>query len=340
MGLLRPLDPKAIDPQYLLYAYIAPDFQEVIRQRTVYGSTVNRIALTEMGSFPIKVPPLPEQKRIAAVLGALDDKIENNRKMNETLEAMAQAIFKSWFVDFDPVIDNALRAGNPIPEDLEPKAQRRREAMARDSYKIPPYAHLFPNHFVDSRFGSIPGNWKIEKLQKLSDLTWGDTNTTKKSYVESGFPAYSAKGEDGYLPHFDYERTGVVISAIGANCGTTWLALGKWSCIKNTIRFWSVDPNIPTEFLYHATFGQAFWPRRGSAQPFISQTDARNCKILIPSDSSADVFGVTVRTFYNKIDSNQKESQTLASLRDTLLPKLISGELRVPEIEGLVEAHV
>jgi type I restriction enzyme S subunit len=102
MGLMRP-NPAKLDSRFLLYYYLSRDFQEVIRERTIHGSTVERLALIEFPQFPLRIPPLAEQKAIAAVLGALDDKIELNRRMNATLEAMARALFQSWFVDFDPV---------------------------------------------------------------------------------------------------------------------------------------------------------------------------------------------------------------------------------------------
>ena len=103
MGLLRVREDE-IDARFLLYAYLAPQFQEVLRARTVHGSTVDRILLSDMPHFPMLVPTdISEQRAIAHVLGTLDDKIELNRRMNETLEAMARAIFKDWFVDFGPV---------------------------------------------------------------------------------------------------------------------------------------------------------------------------------------------------------------------------------------------
>ena len=118
MGLLRPKD-RRIDARFLLYAFLGERFQEVLRSRTIHGSTVNRIPLTEMGSFPIAIPTdLSEQRAIAHILGTLDDKIELNRRMNETLEAMTRALFKSWFVDFDPVHAKAAlkhHAANQIP---------------------------------------------------------------------------------------------------------------------------------------------------------------------------------------------------------------------------------
>lgn len=120
-------------------------------------------------------------------------------------------------------------------------------------------------------------------IGQVADLNWGDTNTTKSSYVAEGFVAYSAAGPDGFLNHYEYERPGVVLSAIGALAGKTWRAQGKWSCIKNTIRFFPQDDNeVTTDYLYWITSTPGFWPRRGSAQPFIAKTDADKLMIPLP----------------------------------------------------------
>ena len=97
----------------------------------------------------------------------------------------------------------------------------------------------------DTPIKEIPKGWRVERLGKIADVGWGDTSKTKSSYVQSGFCAFSAAGPDGFLPYFDFDRRGVVVSAIGANAGTTWLASGKWSCIKNTIRRWATARDRP-----------------------------------------------------------------------------------------------
>src|SRR5690348_2934321 len=127
-----------------------------------------------------------------------------------------------------------------------------------------------------------PDGWKGVKLSDVADVTWGDTSTTKASYVPTGYLAYSATGPDGLLDHFDYNGLGVVLSAIGAQCGKTWFANGKWSCIKNTIVIRSRDDAVDPQFLFYATSNPAIWPKRGAAQPFISQTDARNLMLQLP----------------------------------------------------------
>ena len=137
---------------------------------------------------------------------------------------------------------------------------------------------------VKSRFIEMFEGDKYQKVRlgDYTDLTWGDTNTTKNSYVPDGYLAFSAGGPDGKLDHYDYDREGIVLSAIGADCGKTWYTSGKWSCIKNTIRFWSTSDSLDNYFLFLATRDKEYWPRRGGAQPFIPQTDARNCLIPLP----------------------------------------------------------
>jgi len=273
-----------VDPRYLYYCFTRLEY--ALEAAGGGGSVYTNVSKSRFAEIEIELPSIFEQRAIACILGALDDKIELNRRMNETLEQIAQAIFKKWFIE-------------------------------------------------PTKKGKLPEGWKVSKLGDIADVNWGDTNVTKKSYVDYGFLAFSAKGPDGFLPYYDYNRVGVVVSAIGANSGYTWLARGKWSCIKNTIRFWAIAPDISTEYLYFITHGNHIWPIRGSAQPFISQTDARNLPILHPADALAKQFGEIVAPMFEKMYFNDQQSRTLAALRDTLLPKLISGELRVPDSEKI-----
>ncbi len=173
-------------------------------------------------------PPRPLQDRIASMLSAYDDLIENNTRRIAILEEMARRIFEEWFVHF--------RA--PGCEGLP---------------------------MVDSAIGPIPQGWEVAQLGEIARVQWGDTTKTKKSYVGAGYDAYSAAGMDGFLDYYDFDHSGIVLSAIGANCGQTWMAYGKWSCIKNTITLWSTVPEICNEYLYLATSKKEFWP--AEAQP-------------------------------------------------------------------------
>jgi len=258
------------------------------------GSSGTRMPRADWGHLSEtewSIPPLPTQRRIADILSSLDDKIELNRQTNATLEAIAQAIFKEWFVDFN-----------------------------------------FPGatgEMVESDLGLIPKGWRVAQLGEVSDLLWGDTTTTKRSYTTEGYLAYSASGPDGYLPYYDFSRQGIVVSAIGAYSGKTWFAQGNWSCIKNTIRLWSIDDHISNEYLFLYTSGKDFWPLRGSAQPFISQTNAREIKIIYPGNHLSSIFGEIIQPVFQLIRRNDDESITFSHTRDLLLPKLMNGEIEV-----------
>ncbi|HWP30895.1 MAG TPA: restriction endonuclease subunit S [Fimbriimonadales bacterium] len=166
--------------------------------------------------------------------------------------------------------------------------------------------------------GEWPKDWRRRRLGEVADVNWGDTTTTKASYTEVGFPAFSASGPDGYLPYANFNRTGIVLSAIGADCGKTWLAKGKWSCIKNTIRFWATDPDVDTEFLYWLTRDPSFWPKRGSAQPFISQGDARAVEIAYPPLPEQRAIAHILGTLDDKIELNRRMSETLEAMARAL----------------------
>jgi len=182
-------------------------------------------------------------------------------------------------------------------------------------------------------------NAMVAVLGEIADVNWGDTSITKKSYVSQGerYQAFSASGPDGALPYFDYDRHGVVISAIGANAGATWLASGKWSCIKNTIRFYSRDESVAdTRFLYWATLGNNVWPLRGSAQPFISQGEARKITVaLLPIKDQVGI-AATLGALDDKIESNRRAVHLEVELA---IACLSSGEssVRVGDVATLAK---
>lgn len=176
---------------------------------------------------------------------------------------------------------------------------------------------------------------ELVTLGEVADLQWGDTSVTKKSYVLTGdkYPAYSASGQDGFLPYFDYDRTGVILSAIGANAGKTWLATGKWSCIKNTIRFFSKDESVAdTRYLYWATQSHATFPLRGSAQPFISQGDAREVAISLPPISEQRAIAATLGALDDKIESNRRTVGKAQELGDALFISLTEEHRIISEV--------
>jgi type I restriction enzyme, S subunit len=160
--------------------------------------------------------------------------------------------------------------------------------------------------------------FKEVQLQDILDIQWGDTKTTKASYVSDGYLAYSATGPDGFLEKFDYDREGIVLSAIGANCGSTFFASGKWSCIKNTIRILPKSGAIDLKYFFYMTKAPDFWPIRGSAQPFISQTDIRELYVQIPEISVQNAIGKILFELEQKISTNNALSKTLEDIAQTI----------------------
>jgi type I restriction enzyme, S subunit len=256
------------------------------------GAAQPNMSGSQIEGVEIPLPPLPLQRRIAGILSAYDELMENCQHRARILEAMNRALYREWFVHF----------------------------------RFPGYEEL-PR--VASPLGDIPKGWEVKRLGDIADISWGDTSTTKSSYVEDGYVAYSASGPDGQLDHYDFDRTGIVPSAIGAQCGRTWLARGKWSCIKNTIRFWSKDDSASTELLFIATEGQDFWPRRGAAQPFISQGDAERKELLIPDGATMKQFTAFAEDALEQIAVLQAQIQNLRRTRDLLLPRLLSGQVNL-----------
>ena len=160
--------------------------------------------------------------------------------------------------------------------------------------------------------------FKEVQLQDILDIQWGDTKTTKASYVSDGYLAYSATGPDGFLEKFDYDREGIVLSASGANCGSTFFASGKWSCIKNTIRIFPKSGAIDLKYFFYMTKAPDFWPIRGSAQPFISQTDIRELYVQIPEISVQNAIGKILFELEQKISTNNALSKTLEDIAQTI----------------------
>jgi type I restriction enzyme S subunit len=293
------IDQSKADPVYVFWLLQHLYEAGFIKQYHTQHTGVARFQFTTFAERePLHLPAKSVQCQVAAVLSAYDDLIENNTRRIKILEEMAQMIYREWFVNF-------RFSGHQQVE------------------------------IVDSEMGSIPKGWRIGQLGDIADIQWGDTSVTKASYVkEAGFKAFSASGPDGWLDYFDFDRVGIALSAIGANCGLTWYTTGKWSCIKNTICLWAIDAKTTTEFLYFATKGKDFWPKRGSAQPFISLGDARSKQLVIPPLAVSIAFSKISADILSLIETLEHESRNLRQTRDLLLPKLISGQVTGEQCEA------
>ena len=321
---------KELNHQFLKYILLSENRSFL---RFASGTTHQTIYFPEVKAFHICHPDLPEQKAIAHILGSLDDKIELNRRMNATLEGMAQALFKSWFVDFDPVIDNALAAGNPIPDELAARAEVRREALA-DGTANREAAKPFPSAFqFTEEMGWIPEGWEVVKLSEMVEVKYGKDH---KKLDGGNIPVYGSGGLMRYVDQALYKGESVLIPRKGTLSNILYLNAEFWTV--DTMFYTTPRISFILKYAYHHLKRLDFASMNvGSAVPSMTTKVLNELKILLPSEPVRLEFNSVLTLFFDKTNTNNTHSKTLTSLRDTLLPKLISGELRLPEAEKLVD---
>lgn len=355
--LIRP--GSEVDSKFLHYHLSSPFNSRWIVHHAI-GATMPNLNTGILSNIPLSIPSADTQRRIAHILGSLDDKIALNRRQNATLEAMAQALFRSWFVDFDPVLDKALAAGHDIPEPLQAKAQRRL-ALGDQSKPLPPeVAGLFPDRFVYvEEVGWVPEGWVFLETQKIADVVGGGTPSRKvdEYFTEDGIAWLSPKDLSGYEWKF-ISRGATDITSLGLAKSSAKLMpkgtvlfssrapIGYLAIAENEVTtnqgFKSLVPKegIPSEFLFHlvkANIKRIYALASGSTFKEVSGSSLKSLKVVCPPIAILKAFEGFTKQGSKKQLVLQKEVICLSNLRNTLLPKLISGELRVPAAESLVE---
>jgi type I restriction enzyme S subunit len=319
-------------PEFVVYYFKTPEGRHQLLANTVQTG-VPSIAqpVTYLRTLRIPLPPLPEQRAIAQILGALDDKIELNRRMNETLEAIARALFKSWFVDFEPV---------------------RAKAKGRATGLPPHITGLFPDRFEDSELGEIPAGWRVLTLGELSHKPqYGFTASAQKEAIG---PKFLRITDINKLPWIEWASVpyceasthellryrvepGDILIARMADPGHGVMIEDKVDAVfaSYLIRFRPKDKAYDRMLQYWLR-SEAYWDLVGGRQTGTTRATL-NAQVLsvfhlvAPPAPIAEAFGTVVSPLRARVTINVQESGTLAALRDTLLPKLISGELRVPD---------
>ncbi|WGK68389.1 restriction endonuclease subunit S [Candidatus Haliotispira prima] len=348
---------ECVHPRFLFYSMMEERFIQHTVQ-TSKGTKMPRGDKSAMLQYKTTLPPLPEQKAIAHILGSLDDKIELNRRMNATLEGMAQALFQSWFVDFDPVIDNALAAGNEIPEELQARAEIRRKALA-DGNANREAAKDFPDSFIETKeMGWIPRGWGVKTLSDFGKVITGKTppKEIENAYCNSGLPFItptdvddsmfvfstnrflSGKGQET-VKNSKVEAGSICVTCIGSQMGKTSIApfdsytnqqintiTGCEQKLRNFL-FFNLRRRREEIFLKGSS---------GSTMPIINKSSFEKLNVLFPSDKLLSTVSDRFQNILDSILQNTGMNVTLSNLRDTLLPKLLSGELRVGDVERMV----
>jgi type I restriction enzyme S subunit len=324
VALLQPS--SNMDPRFLKYLLETPYYQHRMEGDSD-GTTIKHIYITRVDKMTVAVPPLPEQRAIARILATLDEKIELNRRMNETLEVIARALFQSWFLDFDPV---------------------RAKAEGHDPGLPTPLADLFPTSFEDSELGQIPTGWEAGAVDDAFNLTMGQS-PPGETYNETGGGLPFFQGRADFTFRFPTRRVYCTAPTRFAKAGDTLVSV---RAPVGDINLAALDCAIGrgVAAVRHKTSGRSFtyysmrsleedfakFEAEGTVFGSISKKDFYNLACIIPDPRVVKVFEKLVGPLDDRIERSERESHTLAALRDTLLPKLISGEVRVNDAERVI----
>jgi type I restriction enzyme, S subunit len=328
VAIIRP-DPQKMDSRFLRYFLVSPQTQAKMLSWAGSGGTRNALTKGMIESFEILAPStLSEQRTIAESLSSLDEKIELNRRMNETLEAMARAIFKSWFVDFD-----AIRA----------KAESR-QPFGMDAETVT----LFPDSFENSALGRIPRGWRaatIGEIVQIRDSARIPLSSRQRKQQQGIYRYYGAAGILDHVSGFLFDGVYVLAGEDGSvikedDTPVLQYVWGKF-WVNNHAHVLQGSAGISTEHLLllleHANVRPYV---TGAVQPKLNQASLRRIPIILPNEQVRSAFRDAIDPLYQLLRANADECTTLATIRDALLPKLVSGDIRVKTAEAVAEKVV
>ncbi|HDL16303.1 MAG TPA: restriction endonuclease subunit S, partial [Rhizobiales bacterium] len=347
--LLR-ADGTRIYPAFLRWLVRGPEWWRQISKFINAGAVFDSLKCGDIPNFELRIPPLPEQRAIAHVLGTLDDKIELNRRMSETLETMARALFKSWFVDFDPV--RAKCRGEPACSPQFGQVPQSGQAHRPAPTKWPQHIlDLFPDRFVDSELGEIPEGWEVKMI---GDVAEHPRRSIRPESMETNAP---------YIALEHMPKRHIALPDWGTTKG---LQSNKFEFRKGEILFGKLRPYFhkvgvaplngvcstdivvvtprsehwfgfvlghlsSSEFVEYTNAGST-----GTKMPRTSWREMARYEVVVPQEDVARAFNEQIQLSVGRIIKSIHESCALAALRDTLLPKLISGELCVKDAEKFI----
>lgn len=297
------------DGLYGYYLARSPDFRRYAIGHMEGTSGRQRVPSTAIEKYPLTLPPLVEQRAIAHILGTLDDKIELNRRRNQTLEAMARALFKDWFVDFGPV---------------------RAKMEGREPYLPADIWQLFPDRLDDE---GKPEGWQTKRISDYLSLAYGKSLPAGKRH-QGDVPVYGSGGITGLHNEALVNGPVVIVGRKGTVGSLYW---EDRLCFPIDTVFY-VQPEAPLPFCYYLLESLPLRDMNtDAAVPGLNRENVYRLEIAAPPDKLISAFAETAARFRESIAAVSREGETLAQLRDTLLPKLISGELRIADAEKFIE---
>jgi type I restriction enzyme S subunit len=368
--LLRP-DSKKIHPGYLRWIVNSPIWWDEVSKYKNPGAVFDSLKCADIPNFEVPEPTYSAQILIDKCLLDISNKIEFNSQINQTLEQMAQALFKSWFVDFDPVIDNALEAGFfeqdlAFPDELLRRAEARKAVREHADFKPLPDTtrQLFPAAFEECAEpslglgGWVPKGWKYKTAENIAHVSIGKTpprkesewfserktnNTTWVSIRDMGvFGSHTGRTSE-YLTTEAIEKfnvkkvpKGSILLSFKLTLGRVTIASEELTTNEAIAHF--IEPkygiNVPYLYCYLINFNYSSLGSTSSIATAVNSKIIKNMPILVPTESILDCYKKQSEPSFQKMKSLDDETAMLTNLRDTLLPKLISGELRLDQIEA------
>lgn len=341
VSIIRP-NQEEFDPRFLKYFLSSPAQQKLLLTIASAGATRNALTKTNIENLIICKPSLNTQKWIADQLEPLDKKICINNQINQTLEQMAQSLFKSWFVDFEPVKAKiaVLNTGGS-QEDATLAAMSAisgKNIRSLDIYKcehpkkyeeLRATANLFPNTLVESEVGEIPEGWESVRLSDIAILKYGKA-LKKTERIDGLYPVYGSGGKTGF--HNDYLVTGpgIIIGRKGS-IGTIYWEDGNFFPI-DTVYYVINKKDTSIQYLYYLlqTLNLSNM-NTDAAVPGLNRENVYRLNVLKPKKCIIECYSKYISTFRNSINANKKTNETIVAIRNKILPKLLSGELSSQE---------
>ena len=347
------------DNDFVYYLTIWPEFRKFAISQMTGSSGRQRVPVGSLASFTFNLPPLPEQKAIAHILGSLDDKIELNRRMNETLEAMAQALFKSWFVDFDPVIDNALAAGNTIPDELKEKAKIR-QRLDDERKSLPnDIRRFFPSDFTyTEEMGWIPKGWRIQSLYEIATFING---AAYKNFDFTDEPealpiVKIAEIKNGISSQTKFTKTvladkyrisdGDILFSWSGNPDTsidTFIWTGGDAWLNQHIFKVSPKKNYEKSLVYYqlrilkTKFSEIARNKQTTGLGHVTAQDMKDMYVARRPSAILSLFNNSADLLLDRYYSNLMDIKNQSRIRDALLYALLSGKVRIEKVEKFLE---
>ncbi|MCV2217679.1 restriction endonuclease subunit S [Thauera sp. Sel9] len=351
-----------IDPRFVYYSFT--QLGKALEAAGGGGSVYTNVSKSRFEAIEIRLPPLKEQRSIAEMLARLDDKIALNHRINQTLEAMAQAIFKSWFVDFDPVKakiaaieqgEDPLRAAMCA---ISGKTDAELDQMPREHHnQLAASAALFPDAMEESELGSIPKGWSFRQIAQFGEVVCGKTPAkSNPGYFGLGTPFIKIPDmhNNVYVTQPSEQLTVQGVASQpkktippGSICVSCIATVGKVILVHQPSQTnQQINSIIPRrlEYSFYLYFQmlekqQVFFDLAsgGSATLNMNTSIFSKVETLLPEDGVIIKFSELISPVFSQILANQKQADNLAEIRDSLLPKLLSGELRIPDTERILE---